>query len=563
MRLIECQADTYTNPVHWTTVLPTIIFFVFCIIVVLRRLYMRPPRSARNPDLNVVNSSDKHHLDRPNGASVARNVAGLFAPTAGPPTVQFASEAQPLLTPPSDVGGLGPIAGLQYDSSSLSQHDNHETPLEWQYTNPDHGDSDGPDALHNSDLDTHSLAIIQYPAPRVDGCSTTTDADSVHSNAGLVTSDEADNDDNTVSGVALLSDEGLAMAADEEGNAPSYTPLADAGSGSASMYFHDGDVEAKANEVADGLSDKHSVSEADDELSDIHSANEVDGELPNTPSISGLSDTSSSWITTDAESGDDCLHSDIESDSDAWVTTDESGPEDSDLGSPVTSNEGLLSAGSCAHSESLRGIPSEDSGSRLNSFALSSRANSRLAQLGSPALSELAEGICARLLGYADSDSVADATPQVMPPSATTSSINSASYREWTPAAPGFVFSVGAPVPSTSSPTASTSQLVPAHPQCSHSQSRVVLRDSHDERTLEASHSSSSGSSVGEGSGVRGPFTQQSVEATESSSSSSAFLDRLARLAQTRPDEYAVGSIATREEAPGALFSSHRRLVTV
>ena len=194
---------------------------------------------------------------------------------------------------------------------------------------------------------------------------------------------------------------------------------------------------------------------------------------------------------------------------------------------------------------SLRDITSQNSNAQ-HPFA---RDNSRPAQLDSPALSDSTEDFWVRLLDYADSGTSEDATTQRMPLSANSSSVDSASYRERTPAEPGFVFAV--PVPSTSLPT---SRLVPVgHLRCL-SESRAILHNAYEDPVLEALQSSS---------GVHGLFMRPSGEAIQPSGASSALPNRLAHLAHGRPDTHDVGSVTLREEVIGALFSSHRRLVTV
>lgn len=615
MRLTECQADTdiiitTTNALVSLPIVALVtVLLVAFIISVLFHLYLRSPRV--NP-LSNTETSVKRRFEHSNESLMARSIASIFGPGAGPQGVQFSSEAQHLLTPPGDGSGFGrpvepwhPMVDsrllvvhahqmrrrrfasnsssldvVDNDRPSLSQPDDDEATPKQQDASD--GTSSDVDALGDSDSDTQSLTALRLrqdasPLAHVDGCSPTavTEADSAHSDAGSVTTDDADSGGSQVtvdteSGFALPDDGGLTMDADEADNTLSDTPSVDADSGSTTILFHDDYVDAAVdeadnvlsnrysdNEADDVLSDAHSVNEADDELSDVHSINEAEGALSNTLSVSGFSDTSS-WITTDADSDDNYTHSDVESGDDAWVTTDGSGPEDSD-------NEGPpVSSGSYSFvTDSQSGIPIEDSGSQHRSFALSSRAQSRLAQLDSPALSDLAEDICCRLLGYAGSDSVADATPRRMPLSASSSSVNSGSYRERRPAAPGFVFTISVPVPSASPPNSSAPHSVPVDHMRSPCESRTVLRDAHEEPTLVASQSSSFDSPLEEGSGVRGAVILEGREAIQPPSSSSAFLDRLARLAQIRPDERAVGTFAAKEDVPGVSFSSHRRLVTV
>lgn len=572
--------------------------FTVTIILGLRlaRQYLWIRRNNRHAD----DASAKHEHRR-HGASSSLRPSAFTHPFVGPTSIHFASEAQPLLTSSNGESGLGhraetwadeelcavaaslsdqtrrvrfasdpdTLAAIHSDSSSLAQHGDHSTSAEQQGDEPEDTKSDTSDSSGGDDRAPESSVHLQENFSSLCGSpAASTEVDSARSRAVYVTSssDEARSITESHYGSPLLRDSEVGTTANEVDDALSdpcsfvgasgdgSLVSASAGSVSGMILFHGGNINRSFNEVDDDvLSDAHFVNESDGSLSDAHLVNEMDGVLSETTSIGGFSETSS-WITMDAESNCDYPYLDAESDSDAWVTTDESGSGNSDLDSPASSNEGQVPSGFDSHplvANSLDSIPSDDSGSSLRSFTLSSRANSRLEQLDSPALSELAEDISARLLGYADSDSLVDVDPRRMPLSVTSSSINGSSNRGWTPAASGFVFSVGAPVPSTSSPAPSTSRLVPVH----------HLRDPQDERALATSSTSSA--FLEEGSGLRGPFMRQSVEAAQPQSSPSAFLDRLARLAQGCPEEHIVGTVALREKASGALFSSHRRLVTV
>ncbi|EPS97611.1 hypothetical protein FOMPIDRAFT_1042811 [Fomitopsis schrenkii] len=451
----------------------------------------------------------------------------LVGPITGPQAVQFASEPQPLLTSPSDLGDLGRAAGLwpeaseggsipsqvhksnrthrvryvsdsgnlvtiDSESSSSGEHDDRSTSLEQQSRDDDDVESDvsgspnGSNAAPESPIDMQDNSV---PLARVDdGCPVvSTEVEDANS----VTPDDTDSYGFRVTvytepGAVALHDGNLDMTVYEVNDSdvvsdtrPVYEDsdvdsmaATDDESACGTMPPNGGDFDIAANEVDDMLSDAYSESvvEADDILSD-------------TQSVSGVSDTSS-WITTD-DSAADCSSPDVESDSSAWITTDDSVPDDSDLGSPITTKTGPLPAGSdapsLAHSHS--GIFGEDDLS--HSAASSSRdTTSRLEELNSPALSELADDICAHLdflLQPTGPDSVEDETLQRMPPSTSVVSSLSTSGRDWEPAAPGFVFSVGAPVPSTSSPTLSTSRL-PSLRSPSASDGHAALGNSQDQR---------------------------------------------------------------------------------
>lgn len=590
-----------------TVILCTLLFTTLCIL--LPSLYTRWYQGSRVSASNTSDSIVKPHLDRPDASYVTRGVAGLVGPITGPQAVQFASEPQPLLTSPSDLGDLGRAAGLwpeaseggsipsqvhksnrthrvryvsdsgnlvtiDSESSSSGEHDDRSTSLEQQSRDDDDVESDvsgspnGSNAAPESPIDMQDNSV---PLARVDdGCPVvSTEVEDANS----VTPDDTDSYGFRVTvytepGAVALHDGNLDMTVYEVNDSdvvsdtrPVYEDsdvdsmaATDDESACGTMPPNGGDFDIAANEVDDMLSDAYSESvvEADDILSD-------------TQSVSGVSDTSS-WITTD-DSAADCSSPDVESDSSAWITTDDSVPDDSDLGSPITTKTGPLPAGSdapsLAHSHS--GIFGEDDLS--HSAASSSRdTTSRLEELNSPALSELADDICAHLdflLQPTGPDSVEDETLQRMPPSTSVVSSLSTSGRDWEPAAPGFVFSVGAPVPSTSSPTLSTSRL-PSLRSPSASDGHAALGNSQDQRDG-TPRSSASGSSLGESSSSstspplgRGAFRTQYIGPAKLRT---AFRHRLARLAQARPDEL-VSGVAVAGEVPGGSFASHRRLVT-
>ncbi|EPS97606.1 hypothetical protein FOMPIDRAFT_95621 [Fomitopsis schrenkii] len=501
--------------------LASVTSFAALIFVTLRLARQYYPRISRDTPATSRDNASARHEHRRTGASTFLRTSTIMHLFGGTPSVQFASEAQPLFTPPSredstrraaeSLAGEGPstivgqriraagdharllphrsrrvrfvsdsgiLVTVDNDSSSLAQHDDHSTAVRQLTPDSDNAESDVPDSPDGgataSESPAHMPAHTLPLAHRDSGAPiASTEADSAHSDAVSMTSDDTDSYESQFNvypeaGAVPLYDDNLDNTAhevddsdvvsdthsfveDSDIDSPCTT---DGGSVSGIMPLNDCDLDMAANEVDDLRSDTHSITEVDDVLSD-------------TQSVSGASDDGS-WVTTDADSGADYSSPDVESDADTWVTTDDSGLEDSDLGSPNITNDGLVSAGSDAHS-SVTGSPNVIRnpvyGSPLYSAVSSPCDAGPLAALDSPALSELADDICARL-GYvpppAGPGSGMDATPRRMPPVATSSSVLSVSDRDWSPAPPGFVFSVGAAVPSTSAPAPSASSPTPS-----------------------------------------------------------------------------------------------------
>lgn len=568
--------------------------------------------------------------ERPrNGASSSPRAPAFLHPFADAPSVQFASEAQPLFTSytrkdstgggaeswpgegPSLIASLlnrsrrarfvqdtGILATIHSDSSSLAEQDDHGTSVGRQNVGCDEAkSSDGSDNV------PQTIHIQEIPA-RIDGGSIMgTETDSTHSDADLMITDTdshgsrvivctvpefllPDQDSNTQSVGDILS---ALLLISEDGKIDSPASADDD-----HVSINGGDLDMAVNEM-EVLSHTHSVIEGDDVLSgtrsvhgdsdidsltmddgyvsggiflhdgmevnegdDVHSVIE-DDVLSDAHSVSGLSDTSS-WVTTD-DSAADYSSPDVESDASAWITTDD---EDSDWDSPSIANDELVLDDSDAHSFVYSdSIFDENEDSLLHSAASSPRDNARPARLDSPTLSELADEIRAHL-GYVPQSAVPGFGMYTISRRtaliASSSSLLSVSDRDWSPAAPGFVFSIGSVAPSTSSPALSISSPASSPSRVLHARSssdgQALRWTSQDLRSFDTCQNSRPVSpAIG-----HAPFVPCCTDSAHPWSSSPSFRECLVRLAESLPDEL-VGSVAAMRE--GSSFASHQRLVTV